>query len=803
MESLIHDLRFSLRSLRRRPGFTAIAVTTVALGIGVNVAIFSVVQSVLLRPLPYRDPDRVVHVLNRSNTVPRLAVGPRDFVDYQEQATLFEGLGAMQTAARDATLTGADEPAHAILQFATDNLFSLLGFEPVLGRGFLPEDAALPGSQEESDTVPSSQALPGTILSHGLWQRYFGGDPDVIGRTLKINDMRAQVVGVMPEEFTIVFNSERVREAQPDLWFPYLYDFREIGRRTRSLRVFGRLKPDVTVEQARAQMDGISSRLHEEFPEYRNQNLQIQVLPAQHDTVKSVRPALLMLSGAVGFLLLLSCANVANLLLLRARTRLSEVSVRGALGCGPRRLARQILIECLVLAGAGGLVGLALAWLGVRLLMNLKPADLPRFDAVSINGPVLAFSVGVSVFAAALVGLLPAIRAGRINLVEGLKDQAQGSVGGRRSRLLGSLVVVEVALSLVLLLGAGLMIRTSAALQAIRPGYDPEGALTFAVNLYSEDYSEAQTRIAFFQELEDRLRALPGVGKVGSTNWVPQSGGGLVTGYAWDADSEARWPAARADFRVVTGDYFRAIGTRLLAGRSFSEMELTQRTPSVIVDEMLARQAWPGEDPIGKSFVARELENRVEVVGVVEHVRSPYGALTVVVRGSGDLGSLVAPIREEIRSLDPGLAIHHVAALQDLFNVELAPTRFALVLMGIFAGLALVLAAIGLYGVIAYSVRQRTAEIGIRMAFGADRGRVLRLVVGRGVALTAAGAVVGAAATLALSRFVASLVYGVSTADPTTMIVVALLLAAVGLLASYVPARRAAKVDPATALRAI
>jgi predicted permease len=823
MESLIHDLRFSLRSLRRRPGFTVIAVATVALGIGVNVAIFSVVHSVLLRSLPYRDPERVVHVLNRSNTVPRLAVGPRDFVDYQEQATLFEGLGAMGMRG-DATLTGGDEPAHAILQFATDNLFSLLGFEPALGRGFLPEDAALPGSQEETDSVPSTQTLPGTILSHGLWQRYFGGDPDIIGQTVEVNNERAHIVGVMPEDFAIVPNSERVREAQPDLWFPFFYDFREVNRRVRNLLVFGRLKTNVTVEQARAQMDGISRRLQEEFPEYQNQNLQIQVLPARHDTVKSVRPALLMLSGAVGFLLLLSCANVANLLLLRARTRLSEVSVRGALGCGPRRLARQILIECLVLAGAGGLVGLALAWLGIRLLMTLKPADLPRFEAVSLNGPVLAFSLGVSMLAAVLVGLLPAIQAGRINLVEGLKDQAQGSVGGRRSRLLGSLVVAEVALSLVLLLGAGLMIRTSVALQAIRPGFVPEGALTLSVNLYDEKYFESgpQTRIAFFQELEERLRALAGVEEVGSTNWVPLSGGGgVVTGYAWDEDSEARWPAARANFRVVTGDYFRAIGTRLLVGRSFSELELTEPTPSVIVDELLAGQSWPGEDPIGKSFVARQPENRVEVVGVVEHVRSfelreegrgtiyfplgavPYGALKVIVRGSGDLGPLFAPIRQEIRSLDPGLAIHHVATLQDLFNVELAPTRFALVLMGIFAGLALALAAIGLYGVIAYSVSQRTAEIGIRMAFGADSGRVLRLVVGRGVALTAAGAVVGAAATFALSRFVASLVYGVSTADPTTMIVVALVLAAVGLLASYVPARRAAKVDPASALRAI
>jgi predicted permease len=371
-------------------------------------------------------------------------------------------------------------------------------------------------------------------------------------------------------------------------------------------------------------------------------------------------------------------------------------------------------------------------------------------------------------------------------------------------------------------MGAGLMIRTSAALQATRPGFEPDGALTLSVNLYDEKYYEPgpQPRIAFFQELEERLRALPGVDEVGSTNRVPlSSGGGVVTTYAWDEDSEARWPDNRATFCVVTGDYFRAMQTRLLAGRSFSELELTQPTASVIVDEKLARQAWPNEDPIGKSFIARRPGNRVEVVGVVEHVRfkklreedrgaiyfpygaAPYGAMKVVVRGSGDVGSLVAPIRNEIRTLDPRLAIHHVATLQALVDVELAPTRFASVLMSIFAGLALGLAAIGLYGVISYGVGQRTAEIGIRMAFGADRGRILRLVVGRGAALTAIGAVVGAAATLALSKFMASVIYGVSTTDPATLIAVALVLSAVGLVASYVPARRATMVDPAVALR--
>lgn len=800
------------------------AVVTLALGIGANVAIFSAVHSVLLRPLPYRDEGSVVYLVNRSNTVEgNMSVSPRDIVDYREQATLFDGIGAARASLVDGVLTGGEEPIPVRLQFATDNLFSLLGFEPLLGRGFLPEDAAQPGSQEETDTIPAT--VPGAILSHALWQRHFGGDPGVLGRTIQVSGEGAQIVGVLPEEFGLVHGSARAGEAKADLWFPFSFDFREAPRRAPGgLWPIGRLRPDVTVEQAQAELDAIASRLREQVPEYRNQGLHLVALRPKDEAVKSVRPALLMLVGAVGFLLLLACANVANLFLVRARTRLGEISVRGALGCGSVRLARQILTECLLLAGAGGLAGLALAGLGIRLLMSLKPADLPRLDAVSLNGPVLAFCLGASLIAAILFGLLPAIQAGRISLAEGLKDQSRGPVGGRRSRLLGSLVVVEVALSLALLLGAGLMIRTFAALQEIRPGFEPEGALTFALDLYGERYygSGPQPRITFFRELEGRLRALPGVEVVGSTNWMPYFFGGAAqaTPYAWDEDSEARWPAVWANLFVVTGDYFRAMQTRLLAGRYFSPLELSEPTPSVIVDEVLAREVWPDEDPIGKSLTALRPGSRFEVVGVVEHVRYerlreegrsgmyfPFGAFPYwprkyIVRGSGDVGSLVTAIRREIRMLDPGLAIHHVASLEDLVDEELADDRLALVLMGIFAGLALVLASVGLYGVISYSTRQRTAEIGIRMALGADRNRILLLVLGRGGTLIAIGALLGVAVALALSRFIASLMYGVSTTDPATVIVVVLVLSAVGLLASLIPGRRATRVDPAAALRA-
>jgi len=816
MENLIHDLRFALRSLRRRPVFTAMATATIALGIGASVAIFSVVHAVLLRPLPYEDPDRVVHIMNRSNTAGRLLVAFRDVVDYQEQATLFEDIGARTAIPFDATLTGGEDPVHIRAVQVTNNLFTVLGFEPVLGRTFLPEDATIPGAESENDSVPPTP--PGVMLSHGLWLRASGGDPDIIGRNIEINGMSGRVVGVMPRDFAILPYSERAGEAPADLWLPFFFDFRDMERRGRSLVVYGRLKPGVTVEQAQAQMDAISGRLQEEEVAYRNENIQVQVLPVHHDVVKGVQPALLVLTGAVAFLLLLACANVANLLLVRGRGKLNELSTRAAMGCGRRRLASQALSESLVLALGGGLGGVALSWVAIQVLLSLKPANVPRLEGVSLSGTVLAFSVGASLLAAVLVGLLPAIGASRINVIEGLKDQARGSMGTKGSRLLEALVVVEVAVSMALLVGGGLMIRTFTGLQRVRPGFDPQGVLTFTVNVYGERYRQSGAWQAFIETLTDRLRGLPGVEQVGGVSQVPLSGKIWNGPYAWDEDSESQWPAARAAYRTISGDYFQAMGTRLLAGRTFSEgdtWEYEQHTSPVIVDEKLARETWPNEDPIGKSFIAMRSRERVEVVGVAEYIRyrrldrEGYGTIyfpqpvvpNLVIRASGDLAALTSAVRREVIALDPTLSIYNVATLAGLVDDQLAPTRFTLFLMSVFAGVALVLATVGLYGVISYAVRQRTAEIGIRMTFGADKGHILQLVVGRGALLTVLGVVAGVAAVLALSRFMSSLLYGVSTNDPTTLVVVAVLLSIVGLVASYVPARRATRIDPVAALR--
>jgi putative ABC transport system permease protein len=788
-----------------------------ALGIGLNVATFSVVHAVLLRPLPYADAHRVVNIFTRTNARPFYSVAAQDIQDFREQTALFEDFGASFYDRRSITLTGGDEPILITRESISYNLFEVLGINPLLGRRFLLED--MPGAirRAEGDTLPPP--MLGVILSHGLWQRYLGGDRGVIGQTVQINKQPVRIVAVMPPGFTVFPPSEVGEQPQTDIWLPSLFRRPEGSRRINNLRVWARLKSGVSLEQAQAEMDAMTARLQEKVPEYADQNLRFRVESAQQYVVKGVRPALVVLLGAVGFLLLLVCANVTNLLLVRARMRSTEMSIRGALGGSAGRLARQSLTESLMLACAGGLAGVALAWGGIRLLLSLQPANIPRFETVSMSGPILAFSLGLSLIAAVLFSVLPAVQGCRINLSDGLKCQTRSALGGKKTRLLGSLVVVEVALSMVLLLGAGALLRTFFELQSIRPGFEPNGALVIPFNIYDPKWRAGRDVFTgFVLEVEERIRALPGVDAAGSTAAVPFTYDVGSQHYAWDEESEARYDDM-AHIRMVTGDYFRAMQIRMLAGRTFSSTELREPTPSVIVDETIARKAWPDEDPIGKRLVLSNDRDEMTVVGVVEHVpvyklreetRStiyvphqwyPTSRLNIVVRGSGNHRSLITPVQNVIREMDPSIAVSNVTMLEDLVADVLAPTRFTFLLMSIFAALALILAAVGLYGVIAYSVSQRTAEIGMRMALGADRVRVLKLVVGRAVVLIVIGAAVGVMATLGLSKFAASVVYDVSTTDPATLVAVALVLSAAGVLASYVPARRAMSVDPVAALR--
>lgn len=817
MNRVLSDVGRSLRSLCKHPGFTAAAVVTIALGIGANVSIYSVVHAVLLRPLPFDEPERLVKISNRIRARPggRFLVNARDVSDYKQQATTFEDIAAGFFGIGDATLTGGDQPEHIRLESITYNYFSLLGVQPVLGRGFLPEDAIW--FPPDAETEPPPTAL---TISYGLWQRAFGSDPDIIGRTVSVNESPTQIVGVMPPGFGIPRTGRSAMYYDVDVWLPIQFDLAEARRGSRSMLAMGRLNVGVSLEQAQAEMDAIAARLQEEVPQYREEDVQIDLWPLHADLVVRVRPMLLVLMGAVTCLLLLACANVANLFLVRARARALESAVMAALGCSNHRLLRQRLIESLLVALAGGLVGLALAWLGIRWLVAFKPPELSTVAVVNLDPWVLLYALGVSVLSAMVFGLLPAIQATRVNLAQVLKDEARSSGGRWRRGLLSTVVVGEVALSFVLLFGATLLTRTLIEMQRERPGFDPDRALTFNVRMYSRAYRDREVRTNFFRELEERISALPGVQSVGSTNFTPMTGGLWNDHYAWDEESEANYSRQTADFRVVTPDYFHSMGTKLLAGRHFADWEMSEPTSFVIVDEILAQRAWPGENPIGKALTTGSGRERVEVIGVVEHIRQifvhtdsreviywaygtyPYGALGVIVRTAGDEpAGLVAPIREEIRRMDPGVAIYNVTTLKDLVGNSMASTRFVVMLMGIFAVVAVVLTVVGMYGVISYAVRQRTAEIGIRMALGATGGRILRLVVGHGARLTILGVVLGVVGALLLARFVAGLLFGVPPRDPATIISVLLALSAVALLACYLPARRATRTNPMVVLR--
>lgn len=814
----MHDLRFSLRSLLHNPAFTVVAVITLALGIGANVAVFSVVHSVLLRPLPFDDPDRLVHLWSSRETMPKGPVSPPDVAAFREHATLFDGIAA-RFSGFDATLTGGEVPQHVRVEPLTHNYFSVLGVEPAIGRGFLPRDAAPRPPREPGDTLPPPP--PAVVISHGLWQRAFGEDPQILERTIELNGRPVNVIGVMPRGFRILAETEVARTAEADMWNSIRSTLDRRNPTSRNMRAIGRLRAGVSLAQAQGEMDALMAGRREQVEYYEQWGIRGLVVPMHADIVGHVRPILMVLLGAVGFLLLLVCSNVANLLVVRAHGRSGEMAVRAAMGCGRGRLVRQLLTESLVLAVAGGVAGLGVGWMGIRLLLALRPADLPGVEAVGINLLVLVFALALSTLAAVLFGLLPAAQARRLNVTQALKDQSAAVGGGGSRTVLNALVVAEVAVSLVLLLGAGLMVRSFAELQRTDPGFDPDGVLTFAIGVYGGEYRSRDVLTGFFRELEERIEALPGVHSAGSNYILPLSGGLWTVAYAYDEDTEAQWPAAVANNRIVTRGYFQAMGIRLMAGRDFSEIEMTDRSAVAIVDEKLAQQAWPNQNPIGRTVTVERGRERskLEVVGVVGHVREkalnaegramvywPYGSrnfspMKIAVRTAGDPSRLTPLVRDIVRTLDPGLAPYQFTTMQERVDEALAPSRFLMVLMSVFSGLAVIVASVGLYGVIAYAVRQRTGEIGVRMAFGAQRAGILRLVVGHGVKLVGLGLALGIVTAVVLARFIGSVLYGVTPTDPGTIGTAALILAILAVAACYIPALRASRIDPIVALR--
>jgi putative ABC transport system permease protein len=807
IEQLLQDVRYGVRMLVKNPGFTAVAVIALALGIGANTAIFSVVNAVLLRPLPYQDSDRLVVILH-GGTDP---VAPANFLDWRKQNHVFQSMGAAEYWAPN--LTAVERPEQIWALRLTSDIFPLLGVQPLLGRAFVPGEDQ-PGKEHE------------VVLSYGSWQKRFGGDASVIGRSMTLDGEAYTIIGVMPREFKFA----PFWATKAELWAPLALGDRATRRNGNSLRIFARLGSGVTLAQASAEMATITARLNKEYP---GTNKDVVVRSLKDKVVGDVRPALLILLGAVGFVLLIACANVAHMLLARAAARQKEIAVRTALGARRWRVIRQFLTESILLAILGGGAGLLLALGGIRVLVALSPAGIPRVETVGLDGRVLAFMLVVSVLTGIAFGLFPALQASAVSLNDSLKEGGRGSTESiRRNRLRSLLVASEFALALVLVIGAGLMIRSLFALQSIDPGFNPQHLLSMMVRAGGSKAGEPGHRAAFFQQLLEHVRALPGVQSAGFINHLPLAGD--VWGYPFWVQGRPIPPPGEgmnAVYRVVMPGYFRAMEIPILRGRDVTDADQMNAPGVVVINEALANRVWPGEDPIGKHITLEDpnkTPNWLTVVGVSKNAKqnewaapsyfevyipflqnhefqeSPrpmWAYLTLVARSTGDPASLVPAIESEVRSLDSNVAVSQVQTMDQVVADSTAQPRFYLLLLATFAAVALVLAAVGIYGVMSYSVSRRTHEIGIRMALGAERRDVLRLVVGQGMLLALAGAAVGLLGALGLTRLMASLLYGVQPYDPATFLVVSIVLCLVALAANYVPARRATKIDPMVALR--
>ena len=801
------DLHYGIRMLMRAPAFTAIAVLALALGIGANSAIFSVVNTVLLRPLPYKNPDALMVLWEDATHMgfPDNTPSPANFIDWRDQNTVFEGMAAM--AQRSFNLTGAGEPQRFDGRRVSANLFTLLGIEPVLGRSFLPEE-----------DKPGSRVV---ILSHGVWQRLFGGDKTMIGRPVTLDGESYTVVGVMPRAVDL----PSIEGWHDQLWVPIAFNSEEAASRgSHYLEVIGRLKPGVTRQQAQAEMTTIAARLEQQYPDY-NTRIGIKVRPLHEQMVGKIKPALLVLLGAVAFVLLIACANVANLLLARAAVRQKEIALRLALGASRARLTRQFLTESVLLGALGGLGGLLLSFVGLHILKTFMPASISQAQNVGMDAKVLIFTVVISLLTGFIFGLAPATQASHFNLNDTLKEGGRDSGASRRgNRIRSALVISEVAVSFILLIGAGLLINSFLNLLKLDPGYRAENLLTAKIQLPESKYPDKDKRVAFYSELLRRVDALPGVESAAVASNLPltYSGDSMPIGIEGRADPP---PDQMPDviYRTISPGYFNTMGIRLVQGRDITPQDRGDTVRVVVIGEKTARHFWPGENPIGKRLkpggAASESPWR-EVVGVVKDVRQndfvaepkmqmyfSYEQVVslqpnaLVVRTKVDPLSLGTSVRNAVWSIDKDQPVSDIRSMEEIVSTSVARQRFSTLLLGVFAALALILAAVGIYGVMSYSVAQRTREIGIRMALGAQRRDVLTMTVMQGFKLVAIGVGIGLAAALVLTRVMASLLFGVSATDPITFIAISAVLISVAVLASLIPALRATKIDPMVALR--
>lgn len=795
--------------LLKNPGFTLIGVLTLALGIGANTALFTVVNAVLLQPLPFHEPERLVRVWRSSADGDRSGLSFPDFADIRAQQTVFERMAAWHGS--DFTLTGQGDPVNLRGVAVTAELFPLLGVTPQLGRSFTPEE-----DQAGNRAV---------ILSQSLWRNRFNSDPNVAGKSVTIDSQSYNVAGVMPTGFKFPIQNDPV-----DLWLSLAADAEgrapiTAARGYPAFSVIGRLEPNVTAPQAEASLRVIVNNLARQHTLSDFASSRARVLPYHEEVVRNVRLGLLLMFGAVGCVLLIACANVANLLLQRATTRRREIAIRAALGAGRGRILRQLLTESLLLALGGGAIGWLLAMWGTKLLISLAPIGLPRAPESGLDMRVVGFAVLVSLATGVIFGLAPALQAAKADLNEALKDSAKVS-GGRGNRFRNALIVVEVALTLMLLVCSGLLLNSFLRLQRVDPGFDTHNVLTFRIELPAARYSQETQVAQFYQELISRLEAAPGVKSVSAISDLPLSSYRGVTGFTIEGIAttpDKPFPYI-ADWGAVTPGYFETMGMRLIKGRDFTPRDVPRSTQVAIINETLARRYFPNQDPLGKRIMpALKSGDRgdrgCEIVGVVSdykhaslreappptiilpHGQLPFPTMTLVVRAANDPNNLIGVVRKEAQALDSELPVFNIRTLDQYLASSVAKPKFSALLLGLFAGLALILSCIGLYGVMSYAVAQRTHEIGIRMALGAQTRDVMKLVVRQGMWLTLLGAAIGVAGAVALTRMIKSWLFGVSPTDPLTFAVAALLLAIVALLSCWVPARRAAKVDPMTALR--
>ena len=808
MAALFHDLRYAFRMLLKGPGFTAVAVLTLALGIGANTAIFSVVNAALLRPLPYAQPERLITLgeTRQQSTYPFPNTSHPDFLDWKQESKSFDSIAGY--GYDNVTLLGNGSPENIDVSRVTSNFFATLGTPPVLGRDFLP-------GEDEKDGAKV------VILTNAFWKGHFGGNPGVLGQTMRLNGIGHTIVGVLPANF------EFAPAGNPQIWLPLsMNEDLDTRRSLRWMRIIGRLRPGVSFAQATSEMQAINAGLAKAHPK-ENGAIAVVLGNLREQIVGKVRPLLAILLGAVSFVLLIACANVAHLMLARSTTRSKEIAIRMALGAGRWQVARQLLTESVLLASLGGIIGLAGAQWSVPLLLSAIPekqrATMPFLNSLHLDLAVLLFLFGVTLATGIAFGLFPALQMSRRDFGESLKDDSRGSAGSRGSWLRDALVVAELSISIVLLVGAGLMVRSMISLLHENPGFDSRNMLTFAVNLPQTSYKEEPAMLSFQQRLNTALEALPGVQGVGEVSRLPVTGNGGSIRFAIEGRPKALGDEDEAFIRDVNISYFRVLRMPALKGRLYGVDDTMTAPPRAVVNQAFAEHYFPNEEAVGKRirFTYSVKEPFREIIGVVSNEnsealdapmppiiyasteQSPDSAFYVVVRTPGEPQNMVSAVRGTLQQLDPQLPLIEPRSMEDVIFSSYAVflRRYPSYLIGSFAAIALILAMVGLFGQISYSVAQRTREIGIRMALGADPRDVLRLVLGQGMLLTVSGLFAGLLATLALTRLLSDLLFGVTPTDPWTFAAVACLLSGVAMLATYIPARRATRVDPLVALR--